>query len=137
MDGGRIDDPLHEFTLTDAERWELLHRCLRTIELSYEQTGLPSTGLTGSSENYCDVEGLRISVRKYESMSGTLPRVNLLRMEVLMPATVPDQSLIFQVPLPITLDALLPRRWGNWRDGPYVLDIMRKVMVLDDLADVI
>lgn len=134
MDGGKIDDPLHEFTLTDAERWELLHRCLRLIELRCKQTGPSSTGLTGSSYDYCDAEGLRISVRRYESMSGALAKASLLRLEVLMPATVPDQALIFQVPLPITLDALLPRRWGNWRDGPYVLDIMRKAMVLDDLA---
>jgi hypothetical protein len=133
---GKIDDPLHQFILTDAERWELLHRCLHLIELRYKQTGFPSAGLTGSSYVYCDVDGLRISVRKYESMSGALAKAENLRLEVLMPATMSDQSLIFQAPVPITLDALLPRRWKNWRDGPYVLDIMRKAMVLDDLADV-
>lgn len=130
----RPDDPVHAFTLTDAERWELLHRCLRTIECRIKQTGWPAKSITGVALIYCDVDGLRITRRNRGPQDVT--KTDILKLEVLMPMTVPDQATVFSVPLPLTPYAMTHSLWGNWRDGRWVLDIMRQNMVLEDLADI-
>lgn len=125
------DDPLHESTLTDAERWELLNRCLVLASRAPRE----GSSITGVQDVYCVIDDIyRIRMRLRGSQDVT--RNHLLTLQVLMPATTPDDSMIFVTPLPIRLEALDKHHWGAWFWGPHALEAMRKAMVLDDLASI-
>lgn len=126
------DDPLHERTLTDGERWELLRRSLDLVNKRGCEHYRTSTGVV---VRIYDVDVFRIvhkSGGPPDSSTDALVSRDALMLRRLTPV---DAFTLFSVDLPLSPKALRPHHWAHPLALPTALDAMRRHTVLEDMAE--